>query len=143
MGQNGEKSNIPNLDLIGMVQKARMLHDSTAQPSQIAAVYWIEAKPRADAAVKPPTPRTGQWVIETTVAVVDALWAAIKAATEAGELGYKSKVSTAPHAGKQSDQRMICVRTYDADDQADVERVRTTLERLGITGNLRYELDRE
>ena len=33
-----------NLDLIWMVQRARMLHDEEARPSALAAVYWIEAK---------------------------------------------------------------------------------------------------
>ncbi len=38
----------PNLDLIRMVQQARMAHDAQAKPSQVAAVYWIEAKPLAE-----------------------------------------------------------------------------------------------
>ena len=33
-----------NLDLIQMVQNARMLHDESAVPSTLPAVYWIEAK---------------------------------------------------------------------------------------------------
>lgn len=38
------KNEKPNLDLIGMVQQARMQHDAGAAPSQMDAVYWIEAK---------------------------------------------------------------------------------------------------
>jgi hypothetical protein len=125
----------PNLDLIRMVQNARMAHDAAAQPSQVSAVYWIEAKRKSEGA--PPTPRAGQWVIETTTAEVDAHWAKIRAATEAGALGYKSKVSTAARGGV-ADSRVIWVVTYDADDSADVERVRAALQSLGFS-NLRYE----
>src|SRR5688500_13020118 len=84
--------NQPDLDLIRMVQNARMQHDAEAMPSQSGGVYWIEAK-RA-AAGPQPTARAGYWVIETTAGEADALWATIRAATEAGQLGYKSKVAT-------------------------------------------------
>jgi hypothetical protein len=125
-----------NLDLIQMVQKARMMHDSEAKPSEMAAVYWIEAKaPNATA----PTSRAGEWVIETDVAEVDALWEKVKTATEAGQLGYKSKVSTASRSPqKGAGHRVIVVRTYDADDMADVERVKRALAALGFEDKIRY-----
>jgi hypothetical protein len=130
------------LDLIAMVQRARMQHDADARPSQANVGYWIEAKRLV--AGRPPTPRTGQWVIPTTVTVIDALWDTIKAATEAGTLGYKSKVaSVSRRGGKDATDRVICVRTYDADDAADVQRVLGALRDLGITGDLRYERDHE
>ena len=82
----------PNLDLIAMVQKARMEHDAQAKPSQVSAVYWIEAKRQNEGAA--PTARAGHWLIRTRVAEVDSAWAAIRQATEAGRLGYKAKVAT-------------------------------------------------
>jgi hypothetical protein len=128
----------PNLDLIGMVQAARRQFDADAQPSQVGAVYWIEAH-RATAGAEP-TPRAGQWLIETTAAVVDTLWAQIKAATQTGQLGYKSKVATTPRElGTDRADRRICVVTYDADDLADVERVRAALEALDVPMPLTYE----
>ncbi|MBC8100899.1 MAG: DUF1917 domain-containing protein [Armatimonadetes bacterium] len=129
----------PDLDLIQMVQRARMLHDADAQPSQVTAVYWIEAKPEAKPTVTtpPPTTRAGEWVIETDVTQVDALWAAVKAATLAGTLGYKAKVSTSSRTDDTA-HRIVIVRTPDADDTADVERVRAALVALGITSALRY-----
>src|SRR5215207_4432408 len=103
-------------DLIDMVQHARMQFDSNAIPSQLGGVYWIEAKPQT-AQPQAPTPRHGQWVIPTDLSAVDDLWARIKAATEAGQLGYKSKVSTSARAGqKRSTDRAILVCTYDYDD---------------------------
>ncbi|MDQ7025895.1 MAG: DUF1917 domain-containing protein [Anaerolineae bacterium] len=132
-----KKDDSINLDLIHMVQNARMLHDKEAMPSKVPGVYWIEAKNTTDNTLAP-TPRTGEWRIATTVDVVDAVWASIKQATESAKLGYKSKVSTVPaHGQSHRDERLICVRTYDADDGDDVERVRQALAELGFE-NLPY-----
>lgn len=121
----------PNLDLIRMVQQARMAHDAQAKPSQVAAVYWIEAKPLADDAPAP-TPRAGEFIIETTVDGVDALWDKIREATQRGVLGYKSKVATVSRTDDPR-ARLIVVRTVDADDSQDIARVRAALEGLAIT----------
>src|SRR4051812_40919066 len=126
-------SDKPNLDLISMVQQARIAHDADAKPSQVTSLYWIEAKRQIEGAA--PTARAGHWLIRTTLREVDAQWAAIKAATEAGKLGYKSKV--AGHG--QPHERVIHMMTYDADDAADVERVRAALRELGFDGDLVYE----
>lgn len=127
-----------DLDLIQMVQQARMAHDADAVPSQMAGVYWIEAK--CEVEPLPPTSRAGRWIIPTTVSEVDALWEKIKAATRAGKLGYKSKVSTAPRdLGKDRNDRVIHVVTADADNTADVARVREALRELGINENIQYE----
>lgn len=127
-----------DMDLINMVQNARMMHDNEATPSKISDVYWIEAKREKSPTL---TTRTGEWRIETTLDEVDNLWAKIKAATEAGQLGYKSKVSTYPAQGQsQRDQRLICVRTYDADDSEDIERIKKALEAMGI-GAMKYVRD--
>lgn len=135
---NGDKL---NLDLINMVQNARMAHDDDAQPSKVPGVYWIEAKCPPDKCQQP-TSRSGEWRIETTVDHVDALWKTIKEATESGDLGYKSKVSTSPaHNQGRRDQRIICVRTYDADDSADVQRIKEALLALKVPEPLQYERD--
>lgn len=136
------KQGQPNLDLIGMVQQARMQHDADAVPSRVTAVYWIEAKRESEG--QAPTSRAGHWVIRTTVSEVDALWEQIKRATRAGQLGYKSKVSTAAHdLGKDQADRIIHVVTYDANDAADVARVREALSALGVNENISYEYVRE
>ncbi len=134
MAKTPPSGNQPNLDLISMVQKARLAHDAQAQPSQISAVYWIEARPQSTALA--PTARAGHWLLHTTIQAVDTVWATIKAATEAGKLGYKSKVTTVGLI--TPDERMIHVMTYDADDSADVERVRAALHDLGFD-DLTYE----
>lgn len=127
-------------DLILRVQQARMAHDADARPSEALTGYWIEVKRAVDG--PPPTPRAGQWVISTPVDDIDALWAVIKAATATGQLGYKAKAATVSRHGGKNDC-VICVRTVDADDAADVQRVLTALRDLGITRPLTYERDHE
>jgi hypothetical protein len=128
----------PNLDLIALVQAARRVYDAETQPSQVHGVYWIEASRETEG--PGPTPRAGAWVIETKAAVMDALWAAISAATRAGVLGYKARALTAPRVGgPASDQREIHVVTYDAEDTADVERVRVSLAALGVESGVHYQ----
>ncbi len=120
-----------NLDLIQMVQRARMLHDQNARPSDYSAVYWIEAK-RPDGDYPAPTAKAGEWRVTLPVAEVDAVWEQVKALTAQGKLGYKSKVSTQGPSNR--DERLLCVRTYDAGDRSDVERVGEALRALGLTG---------
>lgn len=115
-----------------------MQHDADAIPSQVSGVYWIEAK--CIVATPGPTSRAGFWRIQTTLDTVDDLWVKIKAATEAGQLGYKSKVATASRDGHRN-TCVIQVLTYDADDTTDVERVRAALESLGIAGEIIYHRD--
>lgn len=134
-------NNQPNLDLINMVQNARMMHDQSARPSDYAAVYWIEAK-RKTGDYPQLTVNTGEWRIKLTVEDVDAMWELVKQATEQGKLGYKSKVSTRPAYGQADpDERLICVRTYDADDSQDVERIKQVLLEIGFE-DLEYVRDK-
>ena len=127
----------PNLDLIQMVQQARMMHDREVLPSSMNGIYWIESKPLKN--VQAVTSRAGEWLIDTTISDVDAHWAKIRQANEEGRLGYKAKVSTSAAKGQsQSTARLIVVRTYDADDVADVARVEVVLREMGFT-DLRYE----
>ena len=138
MSSDPKKPAPPNLDLIQMVQAARLAHDAQALPSQMHGVYWLEVKRETPG--PGPTARAGQWIIETTASEQDVLWVTIRAATRAGQLGYKAKATTGPRAGHDDrDQREIHVVTYDADDATDVQRVRAALETLGISGPLRYE----
>src|SRR6185295_1300666 len=116
------KPNTPNLDLIQMVQRARIMHDAAAKPSEISGNYWIEAKPHGESAAV--TSQAGYWRIITTLPEVDAVWEVVKQATEQGRLGYKAKVSTAPAPGQRDSQaRVILVCTRDAGDTQDVQRV--------------------
>lgn len=121
--------------LIDMVQRARLEHDAAVLPSQVHGTYWIECKrPSAEPA---PTARVGVFVIPARPDQLDALWLAVRAATLRGDLGYKSKVATAPRAQSGSGRDRILIHpihvaTVDADDQADRERVLAALRDLLI-----------
>lgn len=134
-----------NLDLIARVQRARLEHDADILPSQVSGNYWIECKrPSAEPA---PTQRAGIFVIPAQREHLDALWQAIRAATLRGELGYKSKVATAPRPLRGSAAYPIHVATYDAADEADRARVRAALIPLiapfGLTADdLEYQRNR-
>lgn len=119
----------PDLRLIERVQQARMAHDAEALPSQVGAVYWIEAKPALP--VPAPTARAGYWLVVSDAAHADSAWMRVRDATLAGELGYKAKVATISHSGSV-DERVIHVLTHDADDAADVARVQARLLALGL-----------
>ncbi|MCY4537433.1 MAG: DUF1917 domain-containing protein [Chloroflexi bacterium] len=130
-----------DIDLIEMVQRARMMHDAEARPSDYASVYWIEAK-RGTGDNPAPTAHAGEWRARLTVATIDTVWEMVKRATVAGNLGYKSKVSTRPAAGQADpDERLLCARTYDARDSADVARVKRALLDLGLR-DLKYVADK-
>ena len=130
-----------DLDLIDMVQRARMLHDASARPSDYSAVYWIESKRKAGE-YPAPTAKTGEWRVHLDIKNVDAVWARVKQATESGRLGYKSKVSTGPAAAQTDPEaRLLCVRTYDAGDAGDVARVQRELLALGLS-DLEYVGDK-
>ena len=89
-----------------------------------------------------PSPNAGEWRVKLTADTVDAVWGQVKALTAAGKLGYKSKLSTRP-AGDQADldQRLLCVRTYDAQDHDDVQRVKSALLGIGLS-DLEYIADK-
>ena len=80
------------------------------------------------------TERGGKWMVFVPMTDVDAVWMQITAALDAGDLGDRAKVSTARPNANAADptQNVICVYTYDGDDEADVWRVRDGLRRLGI-----------
>ncbi len=134
------KNDPPNLDLIGMVQQARMQHDADVLPSQVGAVYWIESKP--ENTTQQPTIRAGAFVIQTDIEEVDALWLKIREATRAGKLGYKSKVSTASRSSDPN-ARIVRVLTYDSADNADVDRIRAVLDEIGLEEGIVYEGEAE
>ncbi|MFG3044159.1 putative phosphothreonine lyase domain-containing protein [Streptomyces sp. NPDC048241] len=71
----------------------------------------------------------------------DRSWATIRAATEDGLLGYRSKAATLINVRAQSDdtRRPICIYTRHWRDIDDVQRVLTSLRALGIVDVLLYK----
>lgn len=85
------------------------------------------------------TERSGKWLIFVDKEKVDEVWKTIRSATRDGILGRCSKVSTMfDNFYKRS---VICVYTYDLDDEEDCTRIRQALRSLGITQKIPYKLD--
>lgn len=81
---------------------------------------------------------TGKWMPFTAPERVEPVWAAIVEATEAGRLGWKSKVATDHKPGKDV---LICVYTKDWRDRRDVARLLSELRAMGIDQRLSYKED--
>ncbi|HKE00118.1 MAG TPA: putative phosphothreonine lyase domain-containing protein [Planctomycetota bacterium] len=120
------------------------LSDADADPSTFADAFWLTAD-RQVGTYPPPTPRSGKWLVFVPEARVDEMWATIKQATRDGELGSSAKVTTArPSSNARSaGTRVICVHTYDFEDEADVMRVRAALRELGVRARIPYKADRD
>ncbi len=111
-------------------------------PSEVTETSWIYTF-RKEGEYFSSTPRSGKWLIFCPLSKIDQVWTKVKKATENGLLGSMSKVATAyenPNA-KNSNDRVICVYTYDAEDIKDVLRIRDTLKSLGISWKIPYKLD--
>jgi hypothetical protein len=114
------------------------------RPSQVTDVFWLSAR-REEGEYPKHSQLGGKWLIFVPMDQVDAVWETIKQATRVGMLGGSAKVATAkpnPNASN-SDEKVICVYTYDWTDQEDVRRIRENLRQLGITRKIPYKADKE
>lgn len=119
-------------------------NDSDAKPSQFEGAFWIYAR-RQEGSYPHRTENSGKWLVFVPIEKIDAVWEAIKLATEQGLMGNTSKVSTAPQKPnfKETGRRVICVYTYDSDDAEDVRRIREELRKLGFVSKLSYKTDQD
>lgn len=110
-------------------------------PSEVTDEYWIESY--SQSGKRPILGRTGKWLLFVPLKDVDQDWSKIRSATVKGDLGPTSKVSTDrpnPNA-RDSSMKVMCVYTYDHEDEEDVMRVRNELRKLGFTKKIPYKTD--
>lgn len=113
------------------------------RPSGVVDDYWIYAERRDRESYPKHGDRGGKWMLFIKNSEVDSWWLKIKAATESGTLGGSAKVATMkpnPNAASP-DTRVICVYTYDVDDESDCTRVREALRHLGVSWKIPYKTD--
>lgn len=113
------------------------------QPSEVVDDYWIYSERRDRDSYPQHGGRGGKWMLFIKNADIDAWWLKIKAATETGLLGGSAKVATMkpnPNAASP-DTKVICVYTYDVEDELDCTRVRQALRDLGVTWKIPYKTD--
>ncbi|MGC1986941.1 MAG: putative phosphothreonine lyase domain-containing protein, partial [Candidatus Cybelea sp.] len=122
---------------------ARYVAGDDRRPSEVVDNYWIYAERRDREAYPKQSDRGGKWMLFIKNSEIDAWWMKIKAATEDGALGGSAKVATMkPNPNATSpDTRVICVYTYDVEDETDCTRVREALRILGVTWKIPYKTD--
>ena len=111
-------------------------------PSKTTSNYWIFAE-RKNGEYPEHSVRGGKWLIFVSNHNVDRIWAKIRTAVEEGKLGGSAKVATAKvnldFPGSKT--KVICVYTYDWQDEKDVKRVREELRKIGIARKIAYKAD--
>jgi hypothetical protein len=112
------------------------------KPTKEQRDYWLFAE-REIGFYPEHTERGGKWLIFAPSDIVDEVWQKIGQAVKQGKLGSTAKVATAKENPNSTDssRHVICVYTYDADDEADVLRIRSSLRELGITSKIPYKTD--
>ena len=111
-------------------------------PSEVTKVSWLYAE-RTEDDYPDASQRSGKYLLFVPVGSIDEVWKKIRAATDQGLLGRSSKVATArPNPNSKSDRvRVICVYTYDGEDEPDRLRVREELRKLGFEAKIPYKFD--
>lgn len=114
--------------------------DGDLPPSQSRSV-WLRTYRECDG-YPDHTERGGKWLVFLVSDRHDALWEIVKNATQEGKLGGSSKASTGLRPDSDSKaQGVICIYTYDGDDETDVMRVREVLRDLGVTWKIYWKAD--
>lgn len=114
------------------------------KPSEVTDTSWIHSF-RIRGKYPHSTEEVGKWLVFVPVTEIDSRWEKVKEATENGLLGNHSKVSTArpnPNA-TDSNTKVICVYTYDSENEDDLLRVRGELEKLGVKWKIPYKTDQK
>ncbi|MFB6815384.1 putative phosphothreonine lyase domain-containing protein [Streptomyces sp. NPDC056347] len=112
-------------------------------PSREITEHWLWADAPDTPLTEDDHPFSGKWIWFTPLSLLDASWTTIRAATQDGLLGYRSKAGTLINTRPKSDdtRRPICVYTRDWRDIDDVQRALTNLRALGIIDVLLYKTD--
>ena len=114
--------------------------------------FWIYANPSAAVSTKMPLGlNIGKWCIFVQKEDLEEVWECVAEATKAGRFWRGAKVSTEwaqtfylmrnPKA--DPDEHVICVYSYDSNDEADVIRIREALRKIGISQPLGYKTDKD
>ena len=111
-------------------------------PSKEKRIHWIYATNQS--AYHPSTARSGKWLVFVPFDIIDTKWAAVAEMTKTGMLGDASKVSTKlMRRQKKSLNHVICVYTYDHNDNNDKLRIKIELEKIFAVGLLIYKTNEQ
>lgn len=129
---------ISKKDAAAIKRKAEKLRKIEAMPpSQVTEQPWLFAvrngRPKG-------VEKSGKFLVFSSVAHMDEVWVKIKQATEHGLLGGLSKVSTKQQLDLHPGRAVICCYVEDADNESEMDRVRSSLKSLGFD-RLAFKLD--
>ena len=102
--------------------------------------YWVYAQ-RKKGEYPEHTSRGGKWLIFVSGYNLNKTWEKVRIALEEGKLGGLAKASKHGSRAKSSNNRVICVYTYDWKDIQDVKRIREELRKIGIIRKISYKTD--
>lgn len=109
-------------------------------PSEVSHAAFIGATYHGDSPM-PEDKNVGKWLFFVAEKYVDDTWANVKKAVENGKLWRSAKVSTAWRS--KGGPYVICVYTYDYNDEDDVMRIREHLREMGFKRTVSYKSDEQ
>jgi Basophilic leukemia-expressed protein Bles03 len=117
---------------------------ATNLPSQETGDFFIFASALKSTYPQERAGHSGKYLIFRNIGEpLDTAWITCLQALDSGKLGRRIKVSTAlpnKHASSP-DKGVICVYTYNGEDEKDRLRIRAALYDLGFTAKLPWKLD--
>ncbi|HQX14685.1 MAG TPA: DUF1917 domain-containing protein [Nitrosomonas sp.] len=109
-------------------------------PSEITHAAFIVARYRGENSM-PDGKRVGKWLFFVAEKYIDDTWRNVKKAVEDGKLWKQAKVSTAWRS--KGGVYVVCVYTYDCDDESDVMKIRGHLREMGFKKAASYKSDEQ
>eukprot|EP01112_Ceratiomyxa_fruticulosa_P020295 TRINITY_DN6876_c0_g1_i1.p1 TRINITY_DN6876_c0_g1~~TRINITY_DN6876_c0_g1_i1.p1 ORF type:complete len:133 (-),score=19.38 TRINITY_DN6876_c0_g1_i1:78-476(-) len=109
------------------------------QPSLVFDQPWCYAERKKPHSYPKHTERGGKWLIFDLPSEIDKVWIRVVEVLNQGLLGDMAKASTS--YAPEGENRVICVYTYDGENEADVWRVREGLKSIGIFRRLPWKSD--
>lgn len=106
-------------------------------PSEVTNTPFVWATYKGE--MRPDSGRVGKWLFFVAEKYIDDTWRTVKKAVEAGKLWKFAKVSTA--WGSKGSVYVVCVYTYDHDDDKDVMKIREHLRQMGFKRRAAYKTD--
>ena len=109
-------------------------------PSEVTHAAFIVAHYRGNIP-QPEAIGVGKWLFFVAEKYIDDTWRNVKKAVEDGKLWKQAKVSTAWRS--KGGVYVVCVYTYDCDDESNVMKIRAHLREMGFKRATSYKSDEQ